>query len=216
MGLHRHAEVDLANQVINHSIRQQLGEYPSLANQACQIVGELHDNVPAHSGGAGFSMAQFYAAAGLLEIAVCDSDRGLLRNVRKIDPTVRSHSDAITWCMTRGNTTAGDPDEWAQMLRENSFHNPYGNQTATRTSDNHHAGLGLWKLEQIVRAARGCLAVWSGNTRFVIADGQGRCERASDWCGVAVALQLPIAGDLALAGQSDLKRLESLAEQLNL
>lgn len=214
--LHSPAEVDLANAAINELICLQLENYPNVAGQACQIVGELHDNVPAHAGGTGFSMAQFYPSAGLLEIAVSDNGRGMLRNVQRVDDQIMDHQTAIEWCMSEGHTSAAEPDDWAQWIPEDSLQNPYQDNVQTRSSHNHHAGLGLWKLEQIVKATEGTLLVWSGDACLLIEGGQRRFETTETWNGVAIALRLPIAKDAALDGQSRLQELEALAQRLNL
>lgn len=101
-----HAEVDPSNRVINELIHGQLYEFPHLAAQASIITGELHDNVPSHAMGAGFSMAQYYGQDRMLEVCVADAGRGMLANVRTVAPTASTDGEAIQWCLGEGHTTA--------------------------------------------------------------------------------------------------------------
>lgn len=192
----RHTEVDLANQVINELIRRQLAEYPNVATQACQIVGELHDNVPAHAGGTGFSMAQFYPASFS----------------RTYPPTRKPSSGA--W--SKGTRRPATLTNGRSACRRTSFTIPMeiGRQRGSRKTTT--PALVCGNLSRSSERRGGSLAVWSGDARFVMEAGINRFEPALCWQGAAITLQLPIAANAALAGQSDLRKLESLAERLNL
>jgi hypothetical protein len=215
--LDSHASIEGCNAVINELVEGQLTDYPALADQAAQIIGELHDNVPSHAGGVGFSMAQLYSVEGFLELAVVDCGRGMLSNVRRRVGSIGDHAAAIEWCLEKGHTSVLPPDEWAQRLPDDAMSSPYGETVATRTSDNHHAGLGLWKLNQIVTAARGEFVVWSGDAR-VLTDVSGASrEGALFWRGVAIILRLPLASAPRNGDQpAQLHELEALAKRLSL
>lgn len=211
-----HDRIDSCNGVISELIRQQLTAYPALAGQACQIVGELHYNVPAHANGAGFSIAQFYPSQQILEIAVADAGHGMLRNVQRHNADIATHEAAIDWCMQKGHTTAPSEEDWAQWMPGDAMQDPYGDAVAHRRDRNHHLGLGLWKLEQIARAAAGTFVVWSGDRRLMARPTQRVFEEASVWRGVVIILRLPIAEEAEFARQSALGELERLAGRLDI
>lgn len=209
-------DVDSCNAVINELIRNQLQEYPGLTGQACQIAGELHYNVPAHARGVGFSMAQYFSSIGMLELAVTDCGQGILRNVRRVVPEITDHASAIDWCMREGHTTAIQDDDWMQRIPEDAMQNPYGDAVGTQHTTNHHAGLGLWKLERLISAVGGELALWSGDARLRIEGAVRRIEPALNWSGVLVFLRLPIAAEAGYEGQLQLDELEELAQRLDI
>ncbi len=123
-----HAEVDASNEVIGRFFREQIAETsPQASRQLTRVVGELHDNIASHAGGAGFSCAQVYSLGDekRIEFAVADVGCGMLANVQRIDKHVSEHEKAIEWCLVRGNTTSADPDEWAQRLPPDALCSPY-------------------------------------------------------------------------------------------
>ena len=211
-----HDQVDASNAVINELISRQLSEYPALASQACQLVGELHNNVPAHARGVGFSIAEYSPGDGLLELAVVDCGQGMLRNVQWHYPEIATYAQAIEWCMQEGHTTAAQADDWAQWMPGDAMQNPYGDAVPSREELNHHLGLGLWKLERIAEAAGGAFVVWSGDARLRVDHGKRAFDTALSWAGVVVILRLPIAGNVALERQLRLGEMEALARRLEI
>ncbi len=215
-------EVDACNAVINNLFYEQLGENGGeFIRVLSKVVGEMHDNVASHSRGVGFSIAQRYERRGgeVVQFAIVDSGVGMLRNVASVAPDVTSDERAIAWCLERGNTTAASTgDGWEQRLPEDSLFSPYPPTVCTVTGDNHHQGLGLWHLQEIVRAAAGS---------FWVASGAGQCrylagadEPSYDsleplWQGVAIEVELPVPQ--ATTGNAARRAaLEGLAERLGL
>lgn len=211
-----HAAVDPCNTVINDLIHSQLTNFPHLARQASMITGELHDNVPSHASGIGFSMAQYYPSRNELEICVADMGRGMLSNVKTIDSSITDHREAVRWCVQEGHTTARNADEWAQHLPEDAMQNPYNASIETRHNENSHAGLGLWKLAEIIRATGGSLCIWSGDARWQIHAGHEDLVRVPFWQGVIAGLRLPVAQNSGDEGELALQALEELAQRLEL
>jgi hypothetical protein len=164
-------EVDACNAVINNLFYEQLGKNgEEFIRLLSKVVGELHDNVASHARGVGFSSAQRYRRAGgdVIQFAIVDCGIGMLRNVKRVAPSVTTDERAIDWCLQRGNTTAvSDGDDWAQRLPEDSLFSPYPETVRTIAGENHHQGLGLWHLREIVRAAGGS---------FWVASGAGQCR----------------------------------------
>jgi hypothetical protein len=88
----------------------------------------------------------------------------------------------------------------------------------TVTGDNHHQGLGLWHLQEIVRSAGGSFWVASGagQGRYLAgADGPSYDSSKPFWQGVAIEVELPVPR--AMAGTTARRTaLEGLAERLGL
>jgi len=215
-------EVDACNAVINNLFYEQLGKNgQEFIRVLSKVVGEMHDNVASHSRGVGFSIAQRYERRGddVIQFAIVDSGVGMLRNVKAVAPVVTTDEQAIDWCLQRGNTTAASRgDGWEQRLPGDSVVSPYPPTVGTITGDNHHQGLGLWHLQEIVRAAGGS---------FWVASGAGQCrylagaERPSYdalkpvWQGVAIEVELPVPR-VAPVTAARRAALEGLAERLGL
>lgn len=94
--------------------------------------------------------------------------------------------------------------------------NPYGDGVDTRGNDNHHVGLGSWKLAEICRATNGSLGVWSGDARWQIHAGKAETVAAPVWQGVVAGLRLPVAAAVDDDGEYRLQALENLAARLRL
>lgn len=212
-------DVEQCNTVINNLISNQLMHFASVAQHAHYLVGELHNNVPAHANGAGFSIAQYYSKEDILEVAVADGGCGMLRNVQRFDPSVQSHGDAIRWCLVEGNTT-GKEDHFAQRLPDDAISNPYGPDVPTTGDDpNHHIGLGLAQLQKFIHRASGEFAIWSGNQYLVSSGGRDTMSNASHhWDGVVIVFRLPTSSNKALESReqdADIAR-RSLAERVGI
>lgn len=215
-------EVDACNAVINNLFYEQLGENGAeFIRVLSKVVGEMHDNVASHSRGIGFSSAQRYERGDgdVIQFAIVDSGVGMLRNVTAVAPAVTSDEQAIDWCLQRGHTTAASQgDGWEQRLPEDSVVSPYPPTVGTVTGDNHHQGLGLWHLQEIVRAAGGSFWVASGagQCRYLAgADGPSYDSLQPFWQGVAIEVEMPVPR--ATAGITARRAaLEGLAERLGL
>lgn len=215
-------EVDACNAIINELFHEVFGGLDSLfARMLAKVVGELHDNVASHASGMGFSSAQRYRRqeGDVIQFAIADCGVGMLRNVHRKLPEIETDEEAIAWCLGRGHTTAGtDGDGWAQRLPDDSLFNPYPPTVQTRTGENHHQGLGLWHLREIVQTAGG---------GFWVASGQAQCRYLAHsespvydplsprWTGVAIDVELPIPR-AAAPTPAQRAGLERLAERLGL
>lgn len=187
--LWNHSQVDACNTIINDVIRGQIshsGLVPLVA-RLCKVVGELHDNVASHAGGRGFSAAQIYhpqMGPRRVEFAIADNGCGLLRNAKRVARDVLDDYDAIAWAVKKGTTSGGQPrrgyDSWGE---------PYD-------YENHHMGLGLWELEQLVTIAGGQLWIASGKGQQFASRGEWRADRTFiDWPGLAIEFELPLDVD---------------------
>jgi hypothetical protein len=215
-------EVDACNAVINNLFYEQLGENGGeFIRVLGKVVGEMHDNVASHARGVGFSSAQRHKRlrGDFIQFAIADTGVGMLRNVKKTAPDVSTDAQAIEWCLRRGNTTAADDsDGWEQRLPEDSLLSPYPRAVRSITGDNHHQGLGLWHLQEIVRAAGGSfwLASGAGQCRYLEGDDAPSYHSLDPfWQGVAIEVELPVP---EAASENTVRRaaLEGLAERLGL
>ena len=222
--LQNHVEVDACNAVVNSLIHQHVDTVsPEAANHLCQIVGELHDNVASHARGWGFSCAQVYPernqGAVRLNFAIADGGCGMLQNVQRIRPDIQTDGDAIQWCLGQGNTTARQKDEWAQRLPDDYMIAPFPDSVTRYSQENHHMGLGLWQLAELVRIFRGEL--W-------IASGRGRCNDGGNgvgiqqfsqvdapWNGVAIECEITVRSGQRVTHEQAAD-LEALAERIGL
>jgi hypothetical protein len=205
-------EVDACNVIVGDLIHEQLGEKnPRAASRITSVVGELHDNVASHACGMGYSAVQTYSdPVARIVFAIADRGRGMLRNVQKVSPSIQTHSDAIKWCLYPGNTTAHNKSSWDQRLPEDYIINPYPTSVATSTCENHHMGLGLSKLAELVRDYGGSLWILSGNSHFFSGiNGDTFGESRLKWDGVAIEFEIPIplSSDSTLKPRPDLEEL---------
>lgn len=219
------SEVEHCNANIGRFLRTQL---QGCANQdlvaaTCGVVGELHDNVVSHAGGCGFSAAQYYKTGKrVIQIGLADCGRGLNGSVSRMG-AVMSDEEAIQWCLRRGNTTAKSlPDAkddlfGPQRLPLDSISNPYPPGVATRVSDNHHMGEGLFRLTELIRNTGGKTWIWSGSAQFLCSEKSSLPIRSNiQWQGTAIEIELPVAAFETCQIAQNANEFEALAKRLNL
>lgn len=215
--LYRHAEIEGCNQAINDLIFHQMAGMPrSVLDKIAKVVGELHDNVASHASGRGFSAAQFYRKGRpRLEVAIADGGTGFLRNVHRVEPSITNHGAAIEWCLTKGNTAWRPPSQKAHLLDRCD---PYSDDHDRAGQRDHHMGLGLWSLTELVRATRGTLLVWTGDAAYsLFSDGATRLVQTPvGWSGVVIELVLYPDQAIQVDLDPSSPRLESLAKELGL
>lgn len=199
-------DVDRATTETARCIRQHVEPLPGVS-KLCDVVGELHDNVRAHANGAGFSMALIWRHLGgpedVIEFAITDTGQGFLRECRRRGvPGVDDHQSALDWCMRPRNSTKDrDHDEFSQQIAEDAIGNPFEGAAPThpRHDGNHHQGLGLAHLMDLVKSYQGELWVASGN-KVLISNSTTRAgtefgsyREIPYWQGVAIACKLKIS-----------------------
>ncbi len=182
-------ETDAATSRVNSCIRTFVGnELPeSFTSYLCDVVGDLHDNVWSHGRASGFSMAQKWKVPReddqYLEFALADSGLGFLRELRRVGMSVSGDEEGHS-------TKLADPeDDWAQSVPGDIINSPLTGIEKTRTSDNHHMGLGLAKLTRLVQTFSGVLWLASGDKIFLLNSDGNRTyiDLANPWQGVAIA-----------------------------
>lgn len=196
------SDVDKATADVTGCVRAQFskeGLTPFVA-ELCDVIGDLHDNVWSHGESTGISAAQRwhkpYAADGVdcIEFALADCGVGFLRELRRAGIAQRlgiaDHEAAIAWCIEKGHSSKqDDDDEWMQRLPDDAMGNPIGRGARAKVSENHHVGIGLFKLTSLVGRYRGQLWLASGDAMLKVdADGAvNYIQTAVPWNGVSLA-----------------------------
>lgn len=217
--LRSHNDVEFCNAVIGDLIYGQLGTGGNarFVQEVVKVVGELHDNVPSHASGAGYSAAQVYDRQGRksIEFAVADAGCGFLRNVGRIDESISTDAAAIGWCFARGNTTAVQHGDLAQRLPDDAIISPLPIGVDSFSQEDHHMGEGLWKLTELVNCCDGSLFVWSGDAIMTMIKGARSFQTASvAWRGVMIEMELPV--ESFRAATTDERGIEALAKRLGI
>ena len=190
---------DQANADVNNCIRRLVPEeeLEAFVGDLCEVVGELHDNVWSHGGSTGFSMAQRWKKPWAIsrhyfEFALADCGIGFLRELQRVGLPITTHREAIDWCIVKGNSSKSlrEDDPWLQRLPLDVTGRPMGTVGRPMPEfSNHHLGLGLWKLCELVRTYSGDLWLASGNDLLHIKRGAQIEHRETpvQWSGVALA-----------------------------
>jgi hypothetical protein len=195
---HRDA-TDVANQQINECIRSQCSELnvEKFVSELCSVVGDLHDNVWSHGQSTGFSMFQRWKKPYsnddvIFEFALADCGLGFLRELKRVGlDRIDSDNDAITWCLQRGNSSKliKKIDDWGQRLPPDMMGNPMPGFGVIKETENHHQGIGLAKLIDLVTSFNGELHLATGNSIYSIDKNGLQYFRLPSfpWSGVAIS-----------------------------
>jgi hypothetical protein len=216
-----HNDVNHCNQIVADLLHEQLAgeDNADFVHRLVKVVGELHDNVPSHARGAGYSCAQVYRKMDgpELQYAIADSGCGMLTNVSRRAREISSHGEAINWCLQRGHTTASNHDDWAQRLPEDSIVSPYPPSVEVFSQDDHHVGEGLWQMMELVKVSTGSLIIWTGDALYSYNNGTESLDStAVSWQGLAIELKLPVLQFRSATSASDESAVEELARRLGL
>lgn len=189
---------DKATSVINSCIRDIFSEngLSEFVNDLCDVVGDLHDNVWSHGKNTGLSMAQKWNDYRdndnqHFEFALADCGLGFLRELNRAGISANSDKEAIEWCIQEGNSSKKKKviDDWEQRLPADITNNPMPNIGIPVMSENHHMGLGLAKLLNLVNNYKGWLWLVSGETTLIVDENGNRqfVSTTQKWEGVALA-----------------------------
>jgi hypothetical protein len=199
------SEVEFCNSRVSSILRNVLiGAEQATIDPIRFLVGELHDNVASHANGRGYSALQVYADHA--EFAICDTGRGFLRNVRRVEPNIRTDEQAIQWALMRGNTTAIPRDPFAQ--RDEA-------EWDEKHDGNNHMGIGLWRLVRLIERTSGRLWIWSGDATYHQI-GQSRTFRTAPipWSGVMIEFEIPKLTSSPIMGDYLRDELDAVGEEL--
>lgn len=205
---------DKASERVNGCIRHIFAgaDLDRFVQDLTEVVGDLHDNVWSHGLSTGFSMAQKWpnSKGTWFEFSLADCGMGFLRETQRAGiPNIDSHAGAIEWCIQKGNTSKRTKvrDEFAQSLPPDMMGNPMPGFAAIREKDNHHMGLGLAKLMELVAKYRGRLWLATGDSILYKAPQREHVIRkAPSFCkGVALAARFEtgVIGQQLAGAQTD-------------
>jgi len=193
---------DKATSTINSCIRYLFDsqDISDFVKDLCDVVGDLHDNVWSHGKSTGFSMAQKWKNSNTngecFEFALADCGLGFLRELQRVGLLVQSDEESINWCIEKGNSskTLKVIDEWSQRLPQDIAGNPIPGIGQAVMSENHHMGLGLAKLVELINNYKGLLWLASGEKTLVINDKGNKSfkNNVQKWQGVALACRFDI------------------------
>lgn len=196
------------NGCLRHFTGYSGGEIPDGLSQLSHVVGELLDNVWSHGFSTGFAMAQksavpyTHGSDHYLEFSVVDKGLGFLEETKRTGKAalhnLTTDMDALNWCIQRGNSTkhANDQDEWAQQIPpEHIGDSPYGSGIGSSYEVNHHQGLGLAHLVELVQNFHGKMIIASGNAMLTVEESGDRIETELDepWKGVAISCKFKLS-----------------------
>lgn len=206
-----HSDTEICNNIIIDLFRHNLEAYDkSLITRLCRVVGELHDNVPSHSQGIGYSAAQVFKSTNpCITFAIADAGCGLLSNVRRVKQNAINHADAIKWCITPGNTTA---NSWVDSNQLNPNY-----LDKIRENEDNHAGLGLDELTKLVDKAQGEYCIWSGDAQYE-RKPNGIKINPVDFClqGVIIEVVIPLRPKTDKIATVENNELQKLAERIGI
>lgn len=185
-------------------------------NPIVEVIGELIDNVWSHGKSLGYIVAQVHRPH--IMFAVADTGMGFKKvlddaNVKGINNDL----DAINWCIKEGHTSKGkDDDEWVQRLPFDSLDNPYPDNVIVKADeDNHHEGLGLFKLVDLVQKTDGNLSILSGNGLKLINNiNPFESELEENWQGVVIYCKLNMNNLHKLKNNADQSDIDAIIKEL--
>lgn len=118
----RHA-VDSVTSSIQSCVKNFFNDtkYQLFVSELNKVIGEVHDNVDAHSGKPSFSLVQKYATVKkddyILDFCIADTGLGFKKNMEIASIPVENDIDAIKWCIIEGNSTK-KWDGWKQRVQD--------------------------------------------------------------------------------------------------
>jgi hypothetical protein len=195
-------DTDKATSTINSCIRSLFWtqELSCFSQNLCDVVGDLHDNVWSHGKSTGFSMAQkwsdYSTRQDCFEFALADCGLGFLQELKRVGLIIENDEKAIEWCVVEGNSSKKQKptNDWSQRLPQDISGNPMPNIGQIVDSENHHMGLGLAKLLNLVNTYQGQLWLASGEKTLVVEPNGNNFFKtnALKWQGVALACRFNI------------------------
>lgn len=194
---------DVATSRVNSCIRRFMADdVPDrFITRLAGVVGDLHDNVWSHGKASGFSLAQKWKVPReedhYLEFALADHGLGFLGELRRVGREVESAEEAIEWCIEEGHSTKKSPPgpDWTQSVPGDLWDNPLRGVEKTKSTDNHHMGLGLFHLTELVETFSGELWLATADKIFLLTSTGKRLyiTLGYPWQGVALACRFRLS-----------------------
>lgn len=205
------AQTDIATTTISNILERRCGED---AYSVIDVIGELIDNVWSHGKALGYAVAQ--VSGDDIKFSVVDIGKGFKNVLQEANISgIKSDIDAINWSIQKGHTSKGQEDEWAQCLPFDSYENPFSSGVPIKEEENHHEGLGLYKLVDLVQKTKGNLSILSGQgLKFISAEREFDSELKNHWQGVVIYCTLNIRNIKNALQNSDASDIDAILKEI--
>ena len=202
---------DTATTIIGNILERRCGED---AYSVIDVIGELIDNVWSHGKALGYAVAQ--VSRDDIKFSVVDIGKGFKNVLQEANISgIKSDIDAINWSIQKGHTSKGQEDEWAQFLPFDSYENPFSSGVPIKEEENHHEGLGLYKLVDLVQKTKGNLSILSGQgLKFISAERELDSELKNHWQGVVIYCTLNIRNIKNALQNSDSSDIDAILKEI--
>ena len=202
---------DTATTIIGNILERRCGED---AYSVIDVIGELIDNVWSHGKALGYAVAQ--VSGDDIKFSVVDIGKGFKNVLQEANISgIKSDIDAINWSIQKGHTSKGQEDEWAQFLPFDSYENPFSSGVPIKEEENHHEGLGLYKLVDLVQKTKGNLSILSGQgLKFISAEREFDSELKNHWQGVVIYCTLNIRNIKNALQNSDASDIDAILKEI--
>lgn len=202
---------DTATTIIGNILERRCGED---AYSVIDVIGELIDNVWSHGKALGYAVAQ--VSGDDIKFSVVDIGKGFKNVLQEANISgINSDIDAINWSIQKGHTSKGQEDEWAQFLPFDSYENPFSSGVPIKEEENHHEGLGLYKLVDLVQKTKGNLSILSGQgLKFISAEREFDSELKNHWQGVVIYCTLNIRNIKNALQNSDASDIDAILKEI--
>lgn len=202
---------DTATTIIGNILERRCG---ADAYSVIDVIGELIDNVWSHGKALGYAVAQ--VSGDDIKFSVVDIGKGFKNVLQEANISgIKSDIDAINWSIQKGHTSKGQEDEWAQFLPFDSYENPFSSGVPIKEEENHHEGLGLYKLVDLVQKTKGNLSILSGQgLNFISAEREFDSELKNHWQGVVIYCTLNIRNIKNALQNSDSSDIDAILKEI--
>ncbi len=202
---------DTATTIIGNILERRCG---ADAYSVIDVIGELIDNVWSHGKALGYAVAQ--VSGDDIKFSVVDIGKGFKNVLQEANISgIKSDIDAINWSIQKGHTSKGQEDEWAQFLPFDSYENPFSSGVPIKEEENHHEGLGLYKLVDLVQKTKGNLSILSGQgLKFISAEREFDSELKNHWQGVVIYCTLNIRNIKNALQNSDSSDIDAILKEI--
>lgn len=202
---------DTATTIIGNILERRCGED---AYSVIDVIGELIDNVWSHGKALGYAVAQ--VSRDDIKFSVVDIGKGFKNVLQEANISgIKSDIDAINWSIQKGHTSKGQEDEWAQFLPFDSYEDPFSSGVPIKEEENHHEGLGLYKLVDLVQKTKGNLSILSGQgLKFISAERELDSELKNHWQGVVIYCTLNIRNIKNALQNSDASDIDAILKEI--
>jgi hypothetical protein len=162
---------------------------PQQADAIRYMVGELVRNVLEHSGAkeGAFVAAQYYPAANMVRLGICDTGVGIWRTIHENWPA-RTDLDAIKWALTPGITGTTRREGGTETNAGAGLFFVKSMAMVARDYFILYSGTGFYKLTKRDKRTKGIPKLWADPNR----DKHAETNSAPDFPGTVVGIDISL------------------------